>query len=86
MAVEAKSITEDMFLVAAKVLAQSLSEEDLAEGALYPRLYKIREVSLAIAVAVAQEAYRVGLAKLPEPGNLVEYIRGLMYEPNYPVG
>ena len=86
MAVEARSISEEMFLRAAQVLAESLTQDDLDEGALYPRLHSIRDVSLAIAVAVAEQAYAQNLARLPQPDNLASYIRGLMYEPNYEVG
>jgi malate dehydrogenase (oxaloacetate-decarboxylating)(NADP+) len=86
MVVEASAISDDMFLAAAKVLAGCLSDTDLAEGALYPRLTHIRQVSLAIATAVAEEAYRQGLARLPRPSNLHDYIASQMYQPDYEEG
>ena len=42
-----------MFAVAARTLADMLTKADLAMGRLYPSLSRIREVSHAIAVAVA---------------------------------
>ena len=83
MASWATQVTNEMFLVAAKILAQEISETDLRIGRIYPPLPRIREVSTAIAVAVAEVAYRTGLASKPRPENLQEYIESLMYEPDY---
>ncbi|MEY4590943.1 MAG: NAD-dependent malic enzyme [Pseudomonadota bacterium] len=83
MLVEASLVSDEMFLIAARVLADSLSAEDLAEGALYPPLRKIREVSLAIACAVAETAYAQGVARLPHPGDIKTFIQQRMYDPNY---
>lgn len=79
----ATRITDAMFLVAAKTLAGMVSEDDLEAGALYPPLTDIRAVSLAIAVEVAQEAFRSGLSTEPEPKDLEGHIASLMYDPVY---
>ena len=52
-----------MFAVAARTLADLVTEEDLAMGRLYPSLSRIREVSHAIAVAVADVMFVRGLAR-----------------------
>jgi len=80
---EAKIITEEMFLCAAKTLAKSVSEKDLKNGTLYPPLQEIREVSLHIATAVAEKAYTSGLAKAEKPENLEKSISNYMYNPSY---
>ena len=72
-----------MFFVAAKTLAHLVSQADLDLGRIYPPLPKIREVSLIIATAVAEVAYDRGLATKPRPDDLPEYIKSLMYEPEY---
>jgi malate dehydrogenase (oxaloacetate-decarboxylating)(NADP+) len=72
-----------MFLVSARTLADMVSEEDLAAGALYPPLTDIRAVSLAIAVKVAEEAFASGLATEDRPDDLESHIAGLMYDPVY---
>jgi len=46
-------------------------------------LTQIRAVSAAIAVAVAEVAYRRGLATQPRPDDLAAHIRAQMYEPRY---
>jgi malate dehydrogenase (oxaloacetate-decarboxylating)(NADP+) len=83
MACGATRVTEEMFLVAARVVAGEVSEADLGEGRLYPPLPRIREVSLSVAVAVAEAAYRHGLAVVPRPDDLRAHIASLMYEPVY---
>jgi malate dehydrogenase (oxaloacetate-decarboxylating)(NADP+) len=77
------SITDDMFLEAAKTLANMVTEQDLNHGTMYPRLTEIRKVSLAIAVAVAQKAFRKGLAQMQEPENIDNFISEMIYQPGY---
>ena len=80
---EAKIITEEIFLSAAKTLAQSVHIEDLDKGTLYPPLQEIREISADIAIGVAKKIYELKLTDLPEPENLKEKIAQSMYFPNY---
>ena len=68
------TIDNKLFLMAAKVfysfiihqnrkkiqtVAESVSEKNLSEGRIYPRLKEIREISIKIAVKIADECYRV---------------------------
>jgi malate dehydrogenase (oxaloacetate-decarboxylating)(NADP+) len=83
IACQAKSISDDMFLEAARVLAELVSEADIAAGTIYPPLADIRRVSLAIAVAVAEKAWQQGLARCERPVDVEAMIASLMYDPNY---
>lgn len=40
-------------------MASCVTEKDLRVGRIYPRLQEIREISVQIAVAVAEYAYEV---------------------------
>ncbi len=80
---EAKHICEDMFLAAAKKLAEQVTQEDLKKGSVYPPLNAIRNASLEIAKAVAQVAYDQGLANAPRPQALEQAIADYMYDPYY---
>ncbi|MDE2389469.1 MAG: NAD-dependent malic enzyme, partial [Betaproteobacteria bacterium] len=79
----ARLVTQSMFLAAAGVLANTVTEQEIQTGAVYPALTRVREVSLAIAVAVCRVAMSEGLAKKELPQDLNGYIRSLMYEPDY---
>jgi malic enzyme len=72
---DAREITDEVFLVAAKVLSEQVSKERLAGGALYPALSDLRNVSRAIAVAVAAEC---GLS-----GNVEDAVDAAMWWPEY---
>ncbi|MEI7958297.1 MAG: NAD-dependent malic enzyme [Verrucomicrobiota bacterium] len=76
-------VTDEMFLTAARTLAELVTETDLAKGRIYPSLKQIREVSVAIAVAVARVAEESGLATETLPADSQSAIRELMYQPNY---
>ena len=60
---ESRQVSDTMLLRAAHTLAQQVSEERLAVGALYPPIDDLRRVSRAIAIEVAREAVRSGLAR-----------------------
>jgi len=76
-------VTDEMFMTAAHTLAYLVNEDDIEQGSLYPALPRIREVSAHIAVAVAEVAYRRGLATVPAPNDLMAYIQSQMYDPHY---
>jgi malate dehydrogenase (oxaloacetate-decarboxylating)(NADP+) len=76
-------VTDEMFMAAARALAQLVSESDIKQGSLYPALPRIREVSAHIAAAVAGVAYERGLATGQLPNDLVGYIQSQMYDPHY---
>jgi malate dehydrogenase (oxaloacetate-decarboxylating)(NADP+) len=79
----ARLVTDEMFMTAAKTLAHQVSEADLEQGCIMPPLANIREVSAKLATAVAQVAYRRGLATEPEPADLLSAVRASMYQPEY---
>jgi malate dehydrogenase (oxaloacetate-decarboxylating)(NADP+) len=76
-------ITDEMFMAAATTLADQVDPSDLAQGSLYPALSRIRDVSADIAAAVAKIAFAKGLAGVPEPPDLIAFVKAQMYEPHY---
>ena len=84
VACQAKLINDDMFLVAAKTLAEQVSQADLRAGALYPPLTDIRRLSVNIAKAVIDYAYAADLAqRQPRPAIIEDYLLDYMYDPAY---
>jgi len=76
-------ISEDMLLAAARAVAGIVSEERLNRGGVFPVLGRIREVSAAIAAAVGRVAYETGAASVPEPPDLLAFVRERMYTAEY---
>ncbi len=80
----ARLVTDRMFAAAARTLAAQVTADDLALGRIYPSLQRIREVSAHIGAAVAEVAYRDGLATVPRPADLLAMVRAAMWTPEYP--
>jgi malate dehydrogenase (oxaloacetate-decarboxylating)(NADP+) len=80
---QASKVSDAMFLVAARTLAETVTATDLASGALFPPLPDIRRVSVRIAAAVARVASAEGLTDVPLPENLEEWLAARMYDPVY---
>jgi malate dehydrogenase (oxaloacetate-decarboxylating)(NADP+) len=80
---KASMITDDIFLTAAKALANCARDEDIEQGSVYPPFRDIRKISLEVATAVANKILDDGLAGINRPQNLREYIAAYMYDPRY---
>ena len=63
IAVRSRQVTAGMFSASARALAEMVDAATLAEGALYPPMSEVRNVSRRVAVAVAEEAIAEGLAE-----------------------
>lgn len=76
-------VTDGMFYEAAKALTTVVSQDDLDEGAIFPRLTRIREVSFAVACAVVRRAVTEGHASASALRNLEARIKAAMWVPEY---
>lgn len=77
----ARTITVGMFLAAAEALAASVTPGRLHQGSLYPPISEVRRVSRRVALAVADQAVREGVAAtLLDPEAAVDEA---MWEPRY---
>ncbi len=81
---EAREVTDSMFTVAAEALAESVSEEDLASGSLYPPLKELRDDTARIACAVVREAKRLGLGRDLPDAEIEATVAREMWLPEYP--
>ena len=84
IACHALHVTDSMFMAAARALAAAVTEDDLAQGSLYPPLADVREVSAKIAADVAEVAWKEGLATIEHPLHVHAFVKSQMYDPHYP--
>jgi malate dehydrogenase (oxaloacetate-decarboxylating)(NADP+) len=75
--------TDGMFLDAARALADQVTDRDLAEGAVYPALSRIRSCSRAVACAVIRRAAREQLTDLRIDAGLEDVVGAAMWVPSY---
>jgi malic enzyme len=80
---EARQITDEMFLLAAQTLAEMVPEERLAEGALYPAVADLREVSRQIASKVVCQSRDCGVGRLYPDDEVADAIDAAMWFPDY---
>lgn len=70
------------FFIASKTLAELVSEEHLAKDSLFPDLAEVRDVSAAIAAAIAENEQRKGTLRVPVPSEgFLRYAKKHMYTP-----
>jgi len=82
-AAEASRVTDEMFITAAEAVAEQISQKDFNKGLIYPPVKNIREVSVNVAVKVAEEIFNSGLAGIKKPENIKRFLTSKMYMPVY---
>ena len=80
----ATEITDEMFRVAATTLAGLVPGDRVADGALYPPVADLRQVSRAIAIAVATQARHDGVARLAPDDDIDKAVAAATWFPGYP--
>jgi malate dehydrogenase (oxaloacetate-decarboxylating) len=78
-----RRVTEGMFLDAAKALADQVTDTDLACGAVYPELTRIRNCSRVVACAVIRRAVQDGHALVSVLDDLDGKVERAMWRPDY---
>jgi malate dehydrogenase (oxaloacetate-decarboxylating)(NADP+) len=85
LATEAKRVTEEMFIIAARAVAEQVTEANLAIGLIYPPTSNILDASLHTAGRIAEYIFDHGLAGgVPRPADIDAHIRARAYKPVYP--
>ena len=81
----ASSVTSEMFLETARVIADMATPSQLKEGILYPGVTHLREVSRKVATRVCEVAFEQGIAqtRLREGELLEDIVANSMYDPQY---
>ena len=82
---ETRTVTDRMFLIAARELADSVGADRLAADGLYPHVSELRDTSRRIAVAVAREIVAAGLSAAADRGPFdpEAAVDGAMWWPEY---
>jgi malic enzyme len=83
LAVGATQVTDAMLLAAGRALGGAVDREAFDSGRVFPNITAVRDVSRAVALAVAQQAIADGVAE-PQ-SDLEQLIERDMWYPVYPI-
>ena len=83
LATEARRVTEAMFIIAARAVAEQVTEANLAAGLIYPPTSNILAASLHVAGRIAEYVFAHDLAGIARPADIDAHIRALAYKPVY---
>ena len=83
LAADARHITDEMFLAAARALSALSPSRSDPHASLYPHVDDVRAASRAVAIAVATEALRSGQGHLAAGESAERRVDAMIWEPRY---
>jgi malate dehydrogenase (oxaloacetate-decarboxylating)(NADP+) len=82
-ATQASRVTDQMFIEAARAVADQVPSNLLNQGLLYPLQSNILEAEIQTAARVAKLIFDSDLARVKRTGDMVTFIRSHVYKPEY---
>lgn len=82
-ATRARRVTDQMFIEAARAVADEVTAAQRDQGLLYPLQSSILETEIRTAARVATLVFDLGLAQVDRPADVDAFIRGHVYKPEY---
>jgi malic enzyme len=84
MVAEVREVTDGLFRVASEALANAVSDEDVANGSLFPPVGELRAVTAQVAAAVVREARDSGVGRSIPEHDVERAVEESMWVPDYP--
>jgi malate dehydrogenase (oxaloacetate-decarboxylating)(NADP+) len=82
-ATQAKRVPDELFIAAARGVAEQVTAPELDSGLLYPPQSNILDTEMHAAGTVAEAIFARGLAGVAKPANMAAFIASHMYKPEY---
>ncbi|MBV8568976.1 MAG: oxaloacetate-decarboxylating malate dehydrogenase, partial [Acidobacteriaceae bacterium] len=82
-ATQARRVTDEMFIVAAKAVADQVTEKELEASLLYPPQSNILQTEITTAQKVAEVIFERGLAGVKRPKDVRTFLESQLYKPEY---
>jgi malate dehydrogenase (oxaloacetate-decarboxylating)(NADP+) len=82
-ATQTRRVTDEMFIEAARALADQVTPGQLGQGLLYPPQSDILETEIKVAARVAKVVFDSDLARVARPVDCEAFIRSHVYKPEY---
>ncbi len=84
VATKCRRVTDEMFIAAAKGVAEQVTQAELDAGLVYPPQSDILQTEIKTAARVAEVVFARGLAGIEKPKDLRAFIDSQLYRPEYP--
>jgi malate dehydrogenase (oxaloacetate-decarboxylating)(NADP+) len=82
-ATRARRVTDEMFIAAARGVAEQVTQSDLDVGLIYPPQSRLFETEIHVAVRIAEVIFEQGLAAIERPKDIAGFIGAKTYRPGY---
>jgi malate dehydrogenase (oxaloacetate-decarboxylating)(NADP+) len=82
-ATRARRVTAEMFLAAARAIAELVANAELEEGLIYPPQSAILKTEIHAAKRIAEVVFARGLAGVDRPTDIGAFIESQVYRPEY---
>jgi malate dehydrogenase (oxaloacetate-decarboxylating)(NADP+) len=82
-ATRARRVTDEMFIAAARAVAEQVTPAELDVGLIYPPQSAILDTELHAAERVAEVIFARNLARVDRPADIGGFIRQQLYKPQY---
>jgi malate dehydrogenase (oxaloacetate-decarboxylating)(NADP+) len=83
VATKARRVTDEMFVVAARAMADQVTQAEVDSSLLYPPQSNILQTEATVAVKVAETIFARKLAGIEKPKDVRRFVEGQLYEPEY---
>jgi malate dehydrogenase (oxaloacetate-decarboxylating)(NADP+) len=78
-----RRVTDAMFVIAARAVADRVTQAELDPGLLYPPQSNILQTEVVVAVKVAEAIFARGLADVERPSDVRRFVEAQLYKPEY---
>jgi malate dehydrogenase (oxaloacetate-decarboxylating)(NADP+) len=82
-ATRAKRVTDEMFIEAARAIADQVTDAQRDQGMLFPPQSHVLEAEVRTAERVAKLAFERNLAQVERPKDIQAWLRTMLYKPEY---
>jgi malate dehydrogenase (oxaloacetate-decarboxylating)(NADP+) len=83
-ATNARRITDEMFIAAARAVAEQVTQAELDTGLIYPPQSTIFKTEIYAAAQVAEVIFKRDLARVSQPADIAAFVQAKLYKPEYP--
>lgn len=82
-ATEAKRVPDEVFIAAARATADQVTDEERAQGRLFPPQKDIQKAAVQTAVEVAKKIFDLQLARVAKPPDVAALVQSKLYAAQY---